>query len=218
MVEVKATTKLVNDQFSDVLLNRKSVRKFDPSIKISRDEIKEMIKEATSAPSACNLQSWYFAVLDQPEAKNKVRSEIMKFNLKQFDSASAVIFLLGDTKSHEKYRDLWNRALADGKITEEKRDEIFKTFLPLYENASRSFLEKDATVDVSMAAMQLLLCARAHGYEANVFAGYNADTIVKTLGLDDSRYVPVVAIAIGKAAEKPIESDRYPVDELIKFV
>jgi len=215
---MSTTNNLVNNEYTDVMLNRHSVRKFQKGVQISRDEIMDMLKEATTAPSACNLQSWHFVVCDDEAGLKKAHSLMMPFNYPQSDTASAMIFILGDTQSHLKYRDVWNKACDDGRITPEKRDEIFNTFLPMYEHADRSFLEKDATIDGSMVAMQLLLAIRAHGYEANPLAGYYADKVSETLGLDKERYIPVEAIALGKSDQTPIKSVRYDVKELTDFL
>ncbi|GEO70601.1 nitroreductase family protein [Levilactobacillus acidifarinae] len=206
-----------NDSYTEVMLKRQSVRQFQPDVKIPREELMELLKEATTSPSACNLQSWHFVVCDDEAGKQKAHSLVMPFNFPQTDTCSAIVFVLGDTQSHEKYRDVWNKMCADGRITPEKRDEVFQTFLPLYEHADREFLVKDSTIDASMVSMQFLLAARAHGYEANPLAGYNAAKIATTFGLDEKRYVPVMAIAIGKPAEKPIDSIRYDVADLTDF-
>jgi len=217
MSEATLNKTLVNNDFKDIMFGRKSVRKFDSTVKIPAEELQAMISEATSAPSACNLQSWHFVVANSDAGKAKAKSVLMPFNYPQIDSCAAMIFVLGDTQSHKVYRDVWNKACDEGKITPEKRDEIFKTFLPLYEGASRDFLIGDATIDSSMAAMQLLLVARAHGYDANPIAGYAADKVATTFGLDAQRFVPVMAIAIGKAAETPIDSNRYDAKKLTEF-
>ncbi|WP_125604700.1 nitroreductase family protein [Lapidilactobacillus bayanensis] len=211
---------LVNNDFADVMLNRHSVRKFDPSVKISRDELQEMIAQATTAPSACNLQSWHFVVIDTPEGKEQLKKSAMKFNYPQIDTSSAIIFVAGDTQSHKVYRDVWTKVYEAGKIDKAKLDSIFNTFLPLYENASPEFLTLDATIDGSMVGMQLLLAARAHGYEANAWSGYDFKTIISTLGLDEKRFVPVMAIAIGKPAtgEKILKTDRYDAKTLTEFL
>lgn len=218
MTETVATKKITNNDFADVMFDRHSVRVFDPSVKISRDELQEMIKEATTAPSACNLQSWHFVIIDTPEGKEKLKKSAMKFNYPQINSSSAIIFIAGDTQSHEVYRDVWTKVYEDGKISKEKLDQIFNTFLPLYENASPEFLTLDATIDGAMVGMQLLLTARAHGFDANPWSGYDFKTIIPTLGLDPKRFVPVMAVAIGKAAEKPIHTDRYDVKQLIDYL
>ena len=218
MTETVAPNKLTNNDLAKVMFDRHSVRKFDPTVKISRDELQDMIREATTAPSACNLQSWHFVIIDTPEGKEKLKKAAMKFNYPQIDTSSAIIFVAGDTQSHEVYRDVWTKVYEAGKISKEKLDQIFNTFLPLYENASPEFLTLDATIDGAMVAMQLLLLARAHGYDANPWSGYDFKTIIPTLGLDPKRFVPVMAVAIGKTAEQPLQTERYDVKQLIDYL
>lgn len=218
MVQTNLAKPMVNNDFTDVVFKRQSVRKFDPSVTIDPEELQTMISEATNAPSACNLQSWHFVVVNSDAGKAKAKEVLMPFNYPQLDSCSAMIFVLGDTKSHEVYRDVWNQACEDGRITPEKRDEIFQTFLPLYEKASREFLIGDATIDSSMVAMQLMLIARAHGYDTNPIAGYAADKVATTFGLDAERFVPVVALAIGKGIETPLVTTRYDAKTLTDFI
>ena len=212
------TKNMVNNDFKDIMLNRHSYRKFKTDVKISREEINEMLEETLSAPSACNLQSWHFVVCDDEEGKKKARSVMMPFNYPQTDTSSALIFVLGDTQSHYKYRDVWNKACENGQISHEERDKVFKTFLTLYEHADRSFLEKDATIDGSMAAMQLMLVARAHGYEANPMSGYYFDKVAPALGLDGDRFIPITSIAIGKPDGDFTKSVRYNVNEVTDFI
>lgn len=212
-----AKKNLVNNDFSKIMFDRHSYRKFKKDVKISNEEISEMLEEAITAPSACNLQSWHFVVCNTPESKAKARSVMMPFNYPQVDTSSTMIFILGDTQSHYKYRDVWNKAAENGQITTEERDKIFNTFLPLYEKADRNFLEKDATLDGSMVAMQLLLIARAHGYEANPMSGYYFDKVVPEFGLDSERYIPITSIAIGKSDEEYTKSVRYDVKDVTDF-
>ncbi|MFD1484780.1 nitroreductase family protein [Lacticaseibacillus baoqingensis] len=210
----------VNNDFGDVLLHRESVRDFDPSVKIPRAELQQMIAETITAPSACNLQAWHFVVVDDDAGKDKLRSYFMKFNTPQLESCSAMVQIFGDTLAFKSYRDLWNKAYENGQITAEKRDEVLRTFLPLYEKAPKQVLVNDSTVDGTIAATQLMLIARAHGYETNPIGGYDTTKAAAAFGLDPDRYVPVMAIAIGKPAKNgqdEMKSARYPVDQVIEF-
>ncbi|WP_057736736.1 nitroreductase family protein [Liquorilactobacillus uvarum] len=209
---------LVNNDFADIVFNRHSVRLFDSTVKITRKELQAMIAEATTAPSACNLQSWHFVVVDTPEAREKTKKAVLKFNYPQIDTASAIIFIVGDTQSHEVYRDVWQKVYENHKITKERLDQIFGTFLPMYENATPDFLKLDATIDSSIVATQLMLIARAHGYDTNLFSGVDFENIIPALELDPKRYIPVMGIAIGKATEKPLLTDRYDAATLTKFL
>jgi nitroreductase len=106
-----------------VLLNRSSVRDFDPNVKISRDELRQMIQETITAPSGCSLQAWHFVVVDDEAGnKDKLRQYFMKFNLPQLESCSAMLQIFGDMLAFKSYRDLWNKAHENGQMTAEKRD------------------------------------------------------------------------------------------------
>lgn len=208
-----------NNDFEQVMVHRVSVRNFDASVKIPRAELSQMIQEAITAPSACNLQAWHFVVVDTDSGREKLRKYFMKFNTPQVETASAMVLVFGDTAAFKSYRDLWNKAYENGQVTKEKLDEILRTFLPLYEHADREMLVADATVDASLASMQLMLAARAHGYEANPIAGYDAKQAAPLFGLDPERYVPVMAIAIGKpdTSKHEVKSTRYSVEQVSEF-
>ena len=101
-------TQFENNNFRDVLLNRHSVRHFDKTVKIPREELREMIKETITAPSACNLQAWQFIVVDTDEGKKKLHEFYMPFNNPQIDTSSAIIQIFGNTLAFKKYRALWD--------------------------------------------------------------------------------------------------------------
>lgn len=58
--------------FMEVVKSRRSVKLYDSSFKISREEMTQMLEEASLAPSSVNLQPWRFAVIESPEAKAKL--------------------------------------------------------------------------------------------------------------------------------------------------
>ncbi|AEA32863.1 nitroreductase (plasmid) [Lactobacillus amylovorus GRL1118] len=211
---------LVNNDFHKILTERHSVRRFDKSIKIDREEMKEMLEETITAPSACNLQAWKFVVVDTEEGREKLHQYFMKFNFPQIDDSSAVVLFFGNTLAYKKYSQLWHSMYEEKKVTKEAMEAALNTFMPLYEKAPQQMLVADSMVDTSLAAMQFMLIAREHGYETNAMAGYDAGKAAKTMGLDPKQYVPVMAIAVGKhdpKAEAEITTTRYSLDELVDF-
>ena len=210
---------LVNNDFHKILTERHSVRRFDKSIKIDREEMKEMLEETITAPSACNLQAWKF-VVDTEEGREKLHQYFMKFNFPQIDDSSAVVLFFGNTLAYKKYSQLWHSMYEEKKVTKEAMEAALNTFMPLYEKAPQQMLVADSMVDTSLAAMQFMLIAREHGYETNAMAGYDAGKAAEAMGLDPKQYVPVMAIAIGKhdpKAEAEITTTRYSLDELVDF-
>lgn len=211
---------MVNNDFHDVLTGRHSVRRFDPNVKISRVEIKEMLEETITAPSACNLQAWKFVVVDTDEGRKKLHQYFMPFNFPQVDKSSAVVLFFGNTLAFKKYSKLWHSMYEAKKVTKEAMESALNTFMPLYEKAPREMLVADSMVDTSLAAMQFMLVAREHGYDTNAMAGYDSSKAAEIMGLDPKQYVPVMAIAIGKhdpQAEDEITTTRYPLSELVDF-
>lgn len=165
---------IVNNDFHQILTERHSVRRFDPTVKISRAEIKEMLQETITAPSACNLQAWKFIVVDTDEGRKKLHQYFMKFNFPQIDNSSAVVLFFGNTLAFKKYSQLWHSMYKAKKVTKEAMEAALNTFMPLYEKAPKEMLVADSMVDSSLAAMQFMLVAREHGYETNAMAGYDA--------------------------------------------
>ena len=72
-------------------------------------------------------------------------------------------------------------------------------------------------VDSSLAAMQFMLTARAHGYETNPIGGFEAGALAETFGLDKERYVPVIILSVGKAKESGYTSVRLPAEKITEF-
>ena len=46
-----------NNDFSEITYGRRSVKLYDPEVKISREEMTEILAEASRAPSSVNMQT-----------------------------------------------------------------------------------------------------------------------------------------------------------------
>ncbi|HDO7717302.1 TPA: nitroreductase family protein [Enterococcus faecium] len=83
------------NDFSTIMTGRRSVRVYDETYKIPHEEMLEMIKEATTAPSSVNMQPWRFVVAESEEAKEILRP-LIRFNTRQNDTSSAMVMIFGD--------------------------------------------------------------------------------------------------------------------------
>lgn len=61
-------------EFRDVLYSRRSTRSFTDR-PVTKSEIHSMLDAAIHAPNACNMQSWYYYVLTDPQIKSRLASE-----------------------------------------------------------------------------------------------------------------------------------------------
>ncbi|REK76852.1 nitroreductase family protein [Paenibacillus paeoniae] len=205
---------ILNNDFEQIVKGRRSVRKYDENIKISREEISEMIAEASLAPSSANMQPWRVVVVDTPEGKEKLRP-LMRFNTLQNDTSSAMLLIFGDTESYSYAEEIYNTAVEQGKMPAEVRDSQLSTILTMFPALPKELKIEVAKIDGSLFAMQLMLVARAHGYDTNPMAGFEVDQVAKAFDLDEERYAPVMILSIGKAKEAGYESVRLPSDKII---
>ncbi|RRJ65773.1 nitroreductase family protein [Paenibacillus oralis] len=202
-----------NNDFTNIVKGRRSVRKYDENVKISKEEISEMISEASLAPSSANMQPWRVVVVDTPEGKEKLRP-LVRFNTLQNDTSSAMLLIFGDTQSYFYAEEIFNTAVEQGKMPAEVRDRQLGTILSMYPILPQGLKVEIAKIDSSLFAMQFMLVARAHGYDTNPMAGFEADQLAKAFDLDEERYAPVMIISIGKAKEEGYESVRLGSDKI----
>lgn len=207
---------LVNNDFSSVVFGRKSVRVYDETVKISHEEMLEMIQETTTAPSSVNMQPWRFVVAESEKAKAKLKP-LIRFNTRQNDTSSAMVMIFGDMNCYEYGEEIYDQAVAEGKVPAEVRDQQLAAILPYYQNFTREQMNDVVKIDASLAAMQFMLVARSHGYETNPIGGFEADQLAEAFDLDKERYVPVMILSVGKAVEEGYESVRLAPEKITTF-
>lgn len=205
-----------HNDFSDIVYNRRSVRKYDETFKIPHEEMLEMIGKATTAPSSVNLQPWRFVVVESDEMKAKLKP-LIRFNTLQNDTSSAMVLIFGDMRCHDRGEEIYDLAVAKGKMPKEVRDQQLAAIIPHYESFSTEKMNDVIKIDASLAAMQFMLVARSYGYETNPIGGFEEDLLAEAVGLDKERFVPVMIVSIGKAVEEGYESIRLEAKEITTF-
>lgn len=210
------TTAQVTNDFNKIVTERRSIKNYDKSVKISREEMTEILTLATRAPSSVNMQPWRFLVIESPEAKATL-APLARFNQTQVETSSAVIAVFGDLNNFEKFEEIYGAAVEKGFMPLEVKERIHASFSDYFEKIPREDMEDVVLVDGGLVSMQLMLAARAYGYDTNPIGGYEKDKIAEAFGLDKDRYVPVMLISIGKAADNGHSSVRLPIDQVAQW-
>ncbi|RZT21051.1 nitroreductase family protein [Fictibacillus sp. BK138] len=205
----------IND-FHEIITGRRSIRNYDPSVKISREELKEILTEASLAPSSVNLQPWRFVVIDTPEGKEALKP-LAKFNQRQVESSAAIIAVFADNNSLDYLGTIYDKAVEEGHMPQEVREQQVPAIRGLLEQMTREQFKDMNLIDAGLVSMQLMLVARAHGYDTNPIGGYEKDKIAEAFELDKERYFPVMLISIGKAADKGYQSVRLSVEDTTEW-
>jgi nitroreductase len=206
----QAPQQLEPQNFFDVIRERHSVRSYDPSVIIPREELTDMLELAALAPSSSNMQSWRFLVIDSPELKQKLLP--IAFNQQQIVEASAVIAVLGDLESNQKAAEIYGQAVKAGLMPEETAN----IFVERIQTRSPEDSRRAAFIDCGLISMQLMLIARAKGFDTVPMGGYDKAAFMEAFGVSD-RYIPIMLIAIGKAAKPGHPTTRLPIENVMFF-
>ncbi|MCP4394646.1 MAG: nitroreductase family protein [Alphaproteobacteria bacterium] len=100
-MEIMNTKEVVDMEFLQGLLTRRSIRQFLPNKTVSKETIKDILNVAMHAPSAVNSQPWEFIVIKDRETMNKMME--MHPHASFLKDASLAIVTCGNTK--EQYKD-----------------------------------------------------------------------------------------------------------------
>ncbi|MGO0063334.1 nitroreductase family protein [Brevibacillus fluminis] len=189
----------------EVMKERHSVRQYEPGVKIPEADLQEILSLAASAPSSWNLQHWRFLVI-QDEA-NKQKLLPIAYNQQQVVDASAVVMVLGDLQANLAAPEVYASA------TPEIRDMMVKQIEGAYAN-NPQLARDEAIRNASYAAMQLMLAAKAKGYDSVPMGGYNPAALIQEFNIPE-RYVPTLMLPIGKAAKPARPTERLPLAQLV---
>ena len=188
----------------EVMKARSTVRKYDPNANIPEEELNELLEIAIQAPSAWNLQHWRFLVITSKEMKEKLLP--ISYNQEQVVEAAATVAVLGDLQANETAKIVYKDAGKD----------IYDLMIGQVEKAYQNdrFARDEAFLNAGFAAMQLMLAAKAKGYDTCPIGGFNREKFVEEFRVPD-RYAPVMLITIGKAVAPARPTTRLPLDQVV---
>ncbi|GHH98887.1 nitroreductase family protein [Neobacillus kokaensis] len=201
--------------FNDVIRERHSVRKYDPAFKISRDEIEDILNDAILAPSSSNLQPWRFIVIDDQDTKKELR--LIANNQEQVETSSAVIAVLGDKEMYKNVEKVYKSNYEDGHMDEATMKLMIENSNRLYSNLPEDIRKIIAAFDTGLISMQLMLAAKAKGYDTVPMGGFNKQQFIEKFQVSD-RYMPMLLIALGKATAPAHKTTRIPLKDIIEFI
>ncbi len=196
----------------DILKQRASVKEYDTTHEMTKEELTELLDITTKAPSAWN-QHWHFTVFHSAESKAKLLP--IAYNQKQISQASAVIAVLGDLEANQNGEKIYSELAEQGFITEDIKETLMTQINGAYQ--SEQYAREAAYSNASLAAMQLMIAAKAMGYDTCAMGGFSKDAYIKEFNVS-GRYEPVMLISVGKAAKEAHKSNRFDIEEVSDFL
>jgi nitroreductase len=196
------------------LRERVSCDHFDPGKTLTEAQLRELVDDATRAPSSFNLQHWRFVAIVKPGDKERLRAAA--FGQQKIADAPAVFLVLGDLRAHELLTEALSPEVKSGVMPKKVADAWVAQAAKAYgSNLTRA--REEAVRSCSLAAMALMLAAEARGYASAPMIGFDPDAVCREFAVPE-RYVPAMLVAVGYRGVKPQKQRaRFPVERVLAF-
>jgi nitroreductase len=188
---------------------RRSIRQYEPD-RIPETELRDLLRLAGRAPSAYNVQSWRFVVVQDAELKSQLAAAA--YGQQQIVRAPTTIVMYSDMESA---LDRMPEAMHPD-MPQDKRDAGVAGFRATFANQTVEERENWGNAQSNIALGYLLLLAEAKGLATSPMLGFEPAKVKALLGLP--AHVRITAlISIGYPAEEGFRPHRLPSETLVDF-
>lgn len=204
------------NEFEGVIKSRRSANRFVENVEVSHHDLDEIFALTKYSPSAFNLQHAHYLVVDNRELINKIYE--LAHRQYKIKTASAVIFVLGNTKAYLEVAGLNEGLKSLGVINEQEYNAIVNQTIQFYEGKGETFQREDAIRNASLSAMQFMLIAKEKGWDTCPLHSLNESIVRELLPISD-HLIPVMMITIGQSAPESFRPRGYrkPVNEFVQY-
>ncbi|MEW9698553.1 nitroreductase family protein [Paenibacillus sp. SI8] len=199
----------VQSEVLKVLEDRHSVKHYKAGHKLPKEDLHQLLTSTSQAPSSWNLQHWKLLVIEDQAQKEKLLP--IAYGQKQVIESSVVIAVLGDLEANKNAELVFGPAVAGGFMPQELKDNLVAQIEGAYQYPQVA--RDEAIRNGSLAAMQLMIAAKALGYDTCPMGGYDAAKLVEAFNIP-ARYVPVMLISVGLAATPARPSGRLSLEQI----
>lgn len=184
--------------------SRRATKYYDPSASLSDNDIRELVRIGTTAPTSFHLQNWRFIAVRSPEAKKKLSP--VAWSQPPITEAAVTFIICGQ--------------LADSRVIPERLQPLVdmgvmaaKT-VPEWEAPARDLYmehpqrQRDEAVrTATFGASAMIYAAASMGLGSTPMIGFDAEGVAREFGLADNE-IPVLLLSVGKErdgnwAQKP---------------
>lgn len=208
------TRPLPTNAVIETILSRSAAKYYDPSAVLSDDEIRELVRIGTSAPTSFHLQNWRFIAVRSPEAK--ARLSPIAWNQPAITEAAVTFIMVGQ--------------LADAGTVPERLAPVVEAgimpahLVPDWEMPARGLYDNqpqrqrdEAVRSATFGAAAIIYAARSLGLGSTPMIGFDADAVHREFGLGEHE-LPVMLLSVGpeRAGNWP-QKPRMPVADALHF-
>jgi len=198
----------------ECILSRSAAKYYDPAARLSDDEIRELVRIGTTAPTSFHLQNWRFIAVRTSEAKARLLP--IAWNQPVITEAAVTFVVCGQLADFSVIPKRLAPLVEAGIMPAEMVAEWEIPARDLYmEYPQRQRDEAVRTATFGAAAM--IYAARSLGLGSTPMIGFDAEAVHRQFGLAEHE-VPVMLLSVGP--ERPgnwAQKPRRPVAEVLEF-
>ena len=198
----------------ECILSRSSAKYYDPAATLSDDQIRELVRIGTTAPTSFHLQNWRFIAVRTPEAKARLRP--IAWDQPKITNAAVTFIICGQLADHSVVPKRLAPVVEAGIMPAE--------MVPDWENPARGLYfehpqrQRDEAVRTgAIGAAAMIYAARSLGLGSTPMIGFDAEAVHREFGLAEDE-VPVMLLTVGpeRAGNWP-QKPRMPVADVLEF-
>jgi nitroreductase len=191
----------------DAIAARRAIKHYDPSHRMTEEEIKTLLTAALQSPTAFNIQHWRFVAVIDSEVRKQIRT--VAWDQAQVTDASLLIVLCAD-------KDAWKKDAARyWKDAPQPVQDFLVPAIGQYYDGRDQVQRDECMRSCGMAGMTIMLAAKAMGYDSCPMDGFEFDAVAKIIKLPEDHVISFM-IAVGKGTQpawpKP---GQLPYDEVV---
>lgn len=197
-----------------VLNSRYSTKKFDPSKKISKEQMEEIESLLQLSPSSTNVQPWNFVIATSQEGKNRIAKAsegFYAFNKEKVLNASAVIVFAAKNYIDEDHlQSVLSQEYTDGRYTNEEAKMNAHGARSIFVNMHKydfKDLQHWAEKQLYLNLGNFLLGIACMGIDGVPMEGLDMKVLDEEFDLRNKGYTSTIVVAIGYHAENDFNAE-----------
>ncbi len=202
------------DTVKQLIESRVSTGRYAPGRDISDQDVTELARLATRAPSAFNAQNWRIIAVRSPAAKAQLHG--LAHGQQQVLDAPVTFIICGTLSAHDGLGRALQQAVDVGILNPSIAEGWVAAATGSYQGNPQ--LQRDeAYRSASLAAMTLMFAAQGMGLSTGAMSGFDAAGVVREFGLSATE-LPVMLVTVGYPAEGNwSQKPRKPLHEVLAF-
>lgn len=214
MTNTMTTTDLNQNGVISAIEERTSNRHYDESKALTENEVLNLVRLATLAPSAYNRQNWKFVAVHSDSAKQKLQS--LAYNQSQITQSSVTFIVCGILSTHKGLDKILEPSVAQS-LLPAGTAQAWVDAVNMSHGDNQELQRDEAIRSASLASMTLMLAAQGLGLSSGPMTGFEGDKVSEEFSLDSDE-LPVMLITVGynsRSVEK--QKHRIPAQDVCVF-